>query len=180
MGEIFHYLTGSTPTFQNKFNIPNMIKVAFYTIIYENILIKEALSVIDLNSKGGPPIIHSNYDSSSDDGDTTCRTIEYNKGAFHNYFAISDFEKLEWMNFLSILKVIDHKDIQITFREQPIADDYKLMLTGIHTDPFGEIHEKRRDVETDEVANFVLNVLGDDLDPAASLNKLLEYVSLEW
>ena len=174
MSEIFDYLTGSTETYKNKFNIPNVIKVAFYTIIYENILVKEALSVVDLKSKGGPPIIHSNYDSSSDDGDTTCPTIQYEKGAFHNYYAISESEKLECINLLQMLKVIDHKDIQLNFREQPIADDYKLMLSGISTDPLGEVHEKRRDVETDEVANFVLNVLGDDLDPAASLNKLLE------
>lgn len=60
-------------------------------------------------------------------------------------------------------KVVNHKDLQLTIREQPISDNYKLMLGGIHTDPFGELHEKRRDTDNNEISSFVLSPnLNDD------------------
>jgi len=71
------------------------------------------------------------------------------------------------MLFFTLAKVIDHKCIQLNFREQPISDDFKLLLNGIHTDPFGQKHEKRKEDETDEVSKFALSSIlsFDETDP---------------
>jgi len=92
MAPIIEFLTANDPLLNTLCNFETLLKVAFYAVIYQNILVKETLGVIDRNGPKLPTIIHSNYDSSSDDSLAAGQRIEYDRGVFHNYFSVSEGE----------------------------------------------------------------------------------------
>lgn len=64
-------------------------------MIYENVLVKEALSQISTHYPKTPIKLQSSYDSSSDDAVELCQTLEYDSKKFHNHYTVSEEEKIK-------------------------------------------------------------------------------------
>ena len=74
--------------------------------------------------------------------------------------------------------MFDHKYIENTFREQPIADNYKLDFDRILQDPFGQVHQKRKDVQISDFSNFAFYFMREtrlDINPVKSLKNFLDF-----